>query len=242
MKHFWTATEDEQVRELYPHRSTAEVAAIMGRSVSSIYQRSDRLKLRKSAEYLASPAACRLRRGGNVGAASRFPKGNVPANKGLRRPGWGPGRMKATQFKSGERHGAAADNYKPLGTISTDPEGYQRIKVRDALPGEAYGFGNVKVWPLLQRHVWQQLKGPIPAGHLIAFRDGNKKNCALENLECITRRENMKRNTVHNLPKELALAIQLTGALKRKIRSIYGKEHDSGPTKSSLRRAGTARG
>src|SRR6185312_10334383 len=107
--------------------------------------------LRKSAEYLASPNAYRFRRGGGCGKEYRFKKGQVPPNKGLRRPGWGPGRMKETQFKRGERRGVAAENYCPLGTIKTDPEGYQRIKVRDAAPGEHTGFGNVNVWPLLHR-------------------------------------------------------------------------------------------
>jgi hypothetical protein len=47
--------------------------------------------LRKSAEYLAGPEACRLQRGDSVGARTRFSAGHVPANKGLRRPGYFPG-------------------------------------------------------------------------------------------------------------------------------------------------------
>lgn len=39
-----------------------------------------------------------------------------------------------------------------------------------------------------------------------------------ENLELVTRADVLRRNSVHNLPKELATTIQLLGALKRQIR------------------------
>lgn len=212
----WTRADDAMLRRLYPDTRTADVARALGRRESGVYQRAYALGLRKSAAYFASPASGRTN--GRQGIGTRFPKGHVPANKGLRRPGWGPGRMKETQFKPGVRQGVAAQNWRPVGTILTDSEGYQRIKVREAKPGEAHGFGNVRVWPLLQRHVWQQAHGPIPPGHNIAFKDGNRANCALDNLECISRAEQMRRNTVHNLPKPLAQTIQLLGALNRRIR------------------------
>lgn len=133
--------------------------------------------------------------------------------------------MSETQFRKGERSGVASRNWRPLGTILTDHEGYLRIKVREAQPGEAYGFGNTRVWPLMQRHVWEQAHGPIPPGHAIAFRNRDKKDVRLENLELLTRAELMARNSVHNLPKPLASAIQLLGALKRQIRKRT-KAHD----------------
>lgn len=224
----WTEAEYSALRTRYPHEPTAAIARALGRSITSTYQRAYALGLHKSAVYLASPDACRLRREGNVGAACRFHQGHVPANKGLRRPGWGPGRMKETQFKHGERRGVAARNWKPVGTVLTDPEGYQRIKVREARPGEAYGFGNVRVWPLRQRHVWAQAYGPIPPGHAVCFKDGDKTNCALGNLELVSRRDLMKRNSVHNLPKPLTETIQLLGALTRQIRrrTHAGEEQD----------------
>ena len=60
-------------------------------SVSAIYGRAALMGLRKSAEYLAGPEACRLRNGDSVGARTRFSVGHAPANKGLRRPGYSPG-------------------------------------------------------------------------------------------------------------------------------------------------------
>jgi hypothetical protein len=181
---------------------------------------------------MASPHACRLRRGDQVGKDFRYPPGHVPANKGLRRPGYAPGRMAETQFKKGDRTGIAAKNWRPIGTIRADGEGFLRIKVREGVKGEAYGFGNTKIWPLLNRHTWEQHRGPIPPSHAVIFMDGDRANCAIENLDCISRRELMRRNSVHRLPKELADLIQLSGALKRQLRK-HEKQNDR-PAQPSL--------
>ncbi len=219
-KRLWNPEDDALLVARYPHEKTAKLARRLRRSVTAVYQRAHlRLGLSKSAAYLASADACRLRRGDNVGKPFRFRKGHVPFNKGLRRPGWGPGRMKETWFKKGERSGIAARNWRPIGAILIDTDGYLRIKVREAGPGErSFGFGNPSIWPQLQRHVWKQAHGPIPAGHAIAFRNGDKRDVRLENLQLISRRELMARNSVHNLPKPLARTIQLLGALNRQIR------------------------
>lgn len=218
-RRFWTDFERQLVRWLYPHVATAKVAALLGCAVGSVYDIADRLGVAKSPAYLAGPEACRLRRGDNIGAAFRFTSGHTPANKGLRRPGWAPGRMRETQFKRGMRTGSAARNWRPVGTVLSDADGYLRIKIKEAGRGEATGFGNVRVWPLLQRHVWEQAYGPIPLGHNVVFRDGNRANCELPNLELISRAEMMRRNSIHTrYPKELVELIQLNGALKRKLR------------------------
>jgi len=88
--------------------------------------------LTKSAAYLASPAACRLRKGDNVGAARRFRPGHVPANKGLRRPGWSTGRMAETQFKkSGNATAFTRVFTKRLGASPSDWLGRQSKEQKD---------------------------------------------------------------------------------------------------------------
>lgn len=42
----------------------------------------------------------------------------------------------------------------------------------------------------------------------------------LDRVECISLAENMRRNSYHNYPKEIALAIQLRGVLNRKINHV----------------------
>lgn len=220
----WSEDELDRLRILYPTRRGREVAEALGRSLSGTYGAVTKLGLRKDEAFFRSPASGILQKGETRPGciATQFRKGQVPANKGLRRPGWAPGRMKETQFRKGVRSGVAATNWRPIGTILSDADGYLRIKVREAKHGvEATGFGNTSVWPLLQRHVWQQQRGPIPAGHVIAFLDGKRKNCAIENLECISRAELARRNQMWTrLPRELAEAIQLNGAIKRKLREL----------------------
>jgi hypothetical protein len=187
-----------------------------------------KLGLKKSLEFLESEESGRLREGESRPGSERtqFRKGQVPANKGLRRPGWHAGRMQQTQFKKGQRSGCAAHNWVPIGTIRADPEGYLRIKIREAEHGrEATGFGNTKVWPLYNRYIWEQHNGSIPPKHMVIFKDRNRQNCSIENLELISMGENARRNSMWTrLPRALAEAIQLQGALKRKIRRLDGKE------------------
>lgn len=219
----WSEAEREVLRLLYSDTSTAAIAQQLGRSRCTIYQQAYKLGLKKSADYHASEQSGRIAKGYYLAGAEKtwFPPGHVPANKGLRRPGWGPGRMKETQFKPGERRGVAAWNHNEVGTIRLDPEGYLRIKIREAQPGEPTGFGNAHAWPQLHRHVWVLHHGQIPNRHIIGFRDGNRQNCAVENLELLTRAELCRRNGMWNrLPRELAEAIQMNGVLKRKIRRL----------------------
>ena len=216
----WSPEDCAVLSDRYERTPTRELAELLGRPVSQVYRKAASMGIAKNAEFLKQH--CRIQPGSQLGKATQFRKGQHPPNKGLRRPGWAPGQMAETQFKKGQRSGMAARNWKPVGTILTDSEGYLRIKVREAEYGkEASGFGNTKVWPLYQRVVWASHHGPIPPGRVIVFKDGNRQNCAPENLESISRGELAKRNRMWNrFPRELAETIQLVGALKRKIRRL----------------------
>jgi hypothetical protein len=235
----WSFDDLRQLAELYPDRPTKQIAQKLGRPIASVYNAAFKHGLKKSQKFLDTDPSCRLRKGHTRGRESQFKKGQTPANKGLRRPGYsvGRGRMQQTQFKKGQRTGVAARNWRPIGTILPDPEGYLRIKVREAVHGkEATGFGNMKVWPQLNRHVWEQHKGPIPPKHIVAFKDGNRANCAIDNLELMSMADNARRNAMWaTLPRDLAEAIQLNGALKRKVRRLYGEKQDQRPAGSPVR-------
>ena len=221
-KRLWSQADDELMRTRYPHEPTPTIARALRRTVTSVYARAGILGLTKSAAYLASPDACRLRRGDNVGAKFRFPKGHVPANKGLRRPGWSAGRMKETQFKKGTRNGVAARRYMPVGSTRLC-DGYVYRKIADAL-----GVPWTRNWKLDHWLVWEAVHGAVPPGHAITFTNGDRTDVRLDNLQCITRRRLMARNTVHNLPAPLPETIQLLGALTRKIRRAKTNEEQDG--------------
>lgn len=220
MRRFWSVYEEAILRLHYPDSRTEHVALYLDRSVVSVYQHAAILGLKKSEEWLAGPEGYYLRRHPETGAKGRFKPGHATWNKGLRRPGWAPGRMRETQFKKGERRGAAARNWNSVGTIVVDSDGFLRIKVREYRSGERAGYGNTNVWPLLNRLVWRRHFGPIPPGHKVGFKDADRSNCAPENLELISDAEMMRRNSVHTLPAELVRVIQLDGVLKRKIREL----------------------
>jgi hypothetical protein len=231
----WTRQEKRVLRSLYPDTKTESIAQQLGRALTQVYQQAAKLGLAKSETYMASPAACRLRRGEHPGLATQFKKGLVPHNKGLRRPGWAPGRMRETQFKKGERRGAAARNWCPVGTVRPDADGFLRIKVRESnAQDKCFGFGNVSIWPMLQRHVWQQHHGPIPAQHKVVFRDGDRSRCVIENLELVSDAELMRRNSIHHrYPKEMVNTIMLLGAVKRKLRE-RSEKYDNGSAQPSV--------
>ncbi len=216
-KLLWEPAEDAQLAARYPHERTTAIARDLGRTTAATYNRARKLGLAKSAEYLASPAACRLRREDNVGAACRFQAGHVPANKGLRRPGWAPGRMASTQFKKGERRGVAVRLYQPIGTERFSKDGYLERKVNDDLPLQAR-------WRAVHLVLWEAAHGPVPKGHAVTFLNGDRRDVRLDNLGLISRRELMARNSLHNLPKPLVETLHMLGALNRRIRRMAREE------------------
>lgn len=206
----WTAAELRQLVARYPHEPTARLAIELGRCVSSIYTKAFTLGLHKTAEYLDSPAACRLRRGDNVGRAFRYQKGHVPANKGLRRPGWGPGRMRETQFKPGQCPPNRDPEFYVLGALRVNADGY--IDMRVSFDKGARG------WRALHRILWEDAHGPVPNGYALCFKNGERLDVELANLELVHRADLLRRNSVQNLPPALRSAIQLLGHVKRRIR------------------------
>jgi hypothetical protein len=238
-RRIWSAPDLRRLIKLYATHPTNEIAHTLNRTVSGIYGMAKKLGLNKTQAFIHSEASrARLRKGSRVGEAYRFKKGHVPANKGMRRPGWYAGRMRETQFKKGNR----SHTWKPVGTIRADSEGFLHLKVRERLPGDAPGW-NPEVWPMLHHQVWRDAKGPIPPGHIVTFKDRNRSNCAIENLELMSKADNARRNAIWNrYPAELCKVIMLNGALKRKLRRQYGKEHDGGPSGPSIRDPRSAEG
>lgn len=203
MRRAWTKKELVTLRARYPSEPTANIARDMARSVTSLYSMAYKLGLAKSAEYLASPGAHRL--DGTTGAAKRFRKGHRPWNKGTHFRA--PGRSAATRFKKGNK----PQTWVPIGSERlTTADQYLVRKVSDT------GCQRVD-WVPVHKLLWIEHHGPIPKNHIISFRDGDRRNIAIENLECLSRRENMLRNTIHNYPKELADTMRLKGIVTRAI-------------------------
>ncbi len=127
----------------------------------------------------------------------RFTKNSIPENKGTK----GVLKKNKTSFKKGH----LPFNTKYDGAISIRG-GYKYIRVSKGK------------WLLLHRHIWTLENGKIPKKHLIIFKDKNKLNCTIDNLECISMTENRNRNINY---KKAALTIKKRWK-DEKLRHKYG--------------------
>jgi hypothetical protein len=211
----WTDKEDQKLKEIYPHLLNAEVAKSLGRSIKAVENRAFLFKLKKTKDFMSQVAKSnpRFMEGGKK---SRFQKGHKTWTKGVKGEEFKKRigeksfqSMAKTQFKPGTQ----PPNFEPIGTI----------KIRKDKRGVPYKFiksdkpGN---WPHLHREVWEQTNGPIPKGSIIAFIDGNTLNCELSNLVCLTKAENMLRNSKNNFPEEIKQIITIKQRITRKLNQL----------------------
>jgi hypothetical protein len=199
-KKFWTEEEYKILKEKYPYRLTSELAKEMNRTEKSLYSQATLMGLKKDQAFLDSVDSGRILKLTEKGKETRFNKGNVPWNKGLK--GCIPPNV--TSFKKGQR----PHNALEVGDILITEDGYQRIKIAE--PNQ---------WKYIHRMVWEETHGPIPKDSIVIFKDGNKLNCNLENLELLTKRENMIRNAIHQYPAEIKSTIKAISKLKKAIKN-----------------------
>ncbi|MBK7097881.1 MAG: HNH endonuclease [Sphingobacteriales bacterium] len=196
------------LRKLYPHHYTQWVAQEIGRSVSSIYGMANILGLHKHEAFRLAELKRQADKLRIVGAPSRYKKGRVPDNKGKKMSPEHYEKMRPSMF--GKGHPSA--NKVPVGTTRTTKDGYMEMKVAD--PNR---------WQVLHRMMWEDTFGPIPKGGVVRFRTADKTNYDPINLELITRKEHMLRNSIARFPQEMKQVIKLTHKLKKQI---YAKEQN----------------
>ncbi|WP_082706885.1 HNH endonuclease signature motif containing protein [Pseudomonas sp. EpS/L25] len=204
----WTHAEEEMLRRRYPSEVARVLADELGRAVYRIHAKAKRLGLSKSEDFLESKECHRL--DGSQGLSCRFAKGHQPWNKGLKGVATGG---HATRFKPGHK----PQNWLPIGSLRLSQEGYLQRKVTDT------GYPP-RDWIGVHILLWVEAYGPVPAGHCLSFRDGNKRHITLDNLELVSRAERMRRNTIHRYPPELKDAIRTLGRLKRAIQEAADEE------------------
>lgn len=118
------------------------------------------------------------RNGWATGRTGCFPKGNVPYNKGKKRPF--NANSARTQFKKGNRTGRANENYKPIGTERVTRDGYIERKIHDGLPLQSR-------WRAVHLIQWEAVHGPLPKGHCLKCLDGDKGNTDPSNWAMMSR-------------------------------------------------------
>ena len=204
----WTNEEDRIIAEHYPHTPFKELCDLFGCSRYQLYNRAHILNAKKTPVFLAGPHSGCFKKGQRVGIENEFKSGTTPWNKGKKIGSFG--NSARTHFKKGVRQGVASKVWKPIGTERITKDGYVKRKINDDMP-----FKNR--WRAAHLIEWEKAHGEVPNGYALCFKDGNKQNIDLSNLELITRAELLQRNSYHNYGKEIALAIQLQGQITRQI-------------------------
>ena len=197
------------IRERYPFEPTKKIADDLGLSEGSVYNRAYAMGIKKDPVYLRST---QYPPGYLGGKATQFQKGQTPPNKGQKMSKDLYEKVEKTMFKKGNK----PMNTQPIGTIhqrkDTGGKMYLYIKLADSK------------WQLLNRYTWEQHNGPIPKGMVVVYKDGNYLNNDIANLLMITKKENMARNTIQRLPKELQQVIRLKCKLIKKINNNGTKQ------------------
>jgi len=165
----WNKIDSDKFSSLYPDISNKELANLFGVSMSSVKNYANKLDIEKSAEYMSS-------------GPGQFRKGHQTWNKNIK----GIHVSRETEFKPGH----IPANTKYNGCISL------RIRNDNKRRDEKYYFIRLDkmIWIQYQRYLWEKYYGAIPEGRIVVFKDRDTLNVSLDNLELITRTENMDRN------------------------------------------------
>ena len=190
---------DKLLSEVYLTVPVKTIAKQINRSGTFVSRRLKQLGLVIPAELIAE---CKK--------SGRFQKGNVSFNKGRKQSEYmtPEGILKGMEFRF--KKGNISFNAKVNGELS------------DRVDSSGYAYRYIRIsaakWELYHRVVWQEANGTIPIDSIISFKDGNRLNCELENLELITKRDNVIRNRAGFLilPTEL----QTTKLLLTKIKKL----------------------
>lgn len=196
----WSRWERLMLLFCYSHVQTATIAAYLNRTISSVYQMARKMNLSKDESVNRNAAWAN---GQKTGRLYGFQKGQAPWNKGK------PHKPKGSErgwFKPGDM----PRTWRPVGSVHRKRDGTWMRKVSDT---------RVKTvdWRPVHWLVWEEHNGPVPEGHIVIFKNHDHDDIRIENLECITRAENMWRNQYQRYPEPIAAAIQLRGALNRQI-------------------------
>ena len=194
-----TPEVDKIIRKKFLKVSVKELVKLTGKSRPFLLRRMAQLNLITPPELIAQRKA-----------EFQLKPGNIPPNKGKKVSAEAYTRSKPTMFKPGNiPHNTLSD-----GVITT------RHEHSDANNTKAYKYIRLAIneWQPLHVYNWVKKFGPVPEGKCVSFIAGN--DCAIENLELITRTENMERNSIMRFPPILRSTIMLNATLKRTITKI----------------------
>lgn len=194
----WTLKQDDYLQVNYKNMLAKTMAANLNRTLSSVKNRLHILNLKLDTE--TKKLRCDI---------GKFKAGKSPKNKGKKREEFMSKESIEKCIKSQFKKGNEPHNTKKAGLITqrADKTGriYQYIKIENSN------------WQLLQRVIYEKYYGAIHKNYIVKFKDGNTMNCEIENLQLISKKENMQQNTISRFPPELISVIKLTAKLNKQI-------------------------
>jgi hypothetical protein len=197
----WTDQDIKYLKMNFANTYTKDICAALNKSYTQVAGKSYALRLKKSPEFLKMELGKQAERLKTDGASYRFKKGSTPPNKGKPMPEELYKRFAATMYQKGhEPH-----NLQHEGAERITKDGYIQIRI------------SKNVYKLKHRVVYEQHHGPIPDDMKIRFKDGNRLNVNIENLELVSNGENMAKNTIMRFPKEVRQTIRILNKIKKVI-------------------------
>jgi hypothetical protein len=136
----------------------------------------------------------------------RFNNGHVPFIKG----------KKIEDFYSPEAMEKVKDCWFKKGHIPANASFDGAITIVNGYKWKRVSVNN---WIQLHIYNWEKEHGELPDGMMLAFKDGDQMSCETNNLQPITRAENMVRNSIMRYPPELQKSLRLMGKLNKKIQT-----------------------
>ncbi len=202
----WTNERLEYLKSNYANTVTKELLDHLGCQLHQLYNKAHRLSLKKSEQFLKEMA---IRSNlAEHGKAYLFKKGQTPPNKGKKQVEYmsqeAIDKTKATRFKKGRK----PHNTKSDGEITIRESRGIRYKWVRISEGE---------WIPYHHKVWKDSGRIFEKGMNLIFRDGDSMNCKLENLEYLSDKELMNRNSIVNYPPEIRKAMHLISKLNKNI-------------------------
>lgn len=195
-------TEQQKVyiRLHYLDRPIKQIAREIGRSQTFVRSEMNRQNLVIPDEVLKARKK-----------STQFSKGQVPVNKGKKQEEYmsqeAIERTKATRFQPGHNPHNTSHDYAISWRSHKGKVEYYWIRVSKGK------------WIQLHRFLWELVYGPIPADHLVQFKDGNTRNVRIDNLYLTTRKKQaiINKQGGHEVPYEMRKTINLIYDLKSKI-------------------------
>ncbi len=192
--------------------------------VRSVLTKNFNIKFGTDISKVAINALCK-RKGWLTGRTGCFSKGGQPWNtgtKGLINPS-------STSFKKG----SVPANLKPIGHERIcSKDGIILIKVSEPNP-----YTNAKTRYRAKHHVvWENHNGAITSGMVVRFKDNDKTNCDIDNLELVSKAVHLRMNKINyaNLPTEIKPTAKACVELEVATFAVIKKANETSSESNSL--------